>query len=192
MLSDGTIRHLLSLGRITVTDPVTGEDCWSHRRVQPASLDVTLGDEFLSLQHGFVDTIDPKADNTDLWYKTVATDADPFILDPGEFALGTTHEVIGLSESLIARVEGKSSVGRMGTLIHITAGFVDPGFVGQITLELANVSSLPIKLYPGMPIGQLAFERLDRPADQPYAGKYVGQRGPVASRYHLNWNGTSW
>lgn len=192
MLSDGTIRQLLTYGLITVTDPETGEDCWEDRRIQPASLDVTLGAEFLVLDEELLDVIDPKVNNTGAWYTAVATDTDPFVLHPGEFALGTTHEVIGLSEGLIARVEGKSSIGRMGTLIHVTAGFVDPGFEGQVTLELHNVASLPIKLYPGMPIGQLAFERLDSPAEEPYHGKYLGQRGPVASRYHLNWDGADW
>ncbi len=118
-----------------------------------------------------------------------ATPDDPFILHPGEFVLGATAEVIGLADDIVARLEGKSSLGRIGLLIHSTAGFIDPGFNGQVTLELSNVANLPIAIYPGMKIGQVSFYQLSTPAENPYGSagagsKYQGQRGPTASRVH--------
>ena len=108
----------------------------------------------------------------------------PFILHPGEFVLGTTLERIGIPNDLVARLEGKSSLGRLGLLIHSTAGYIDPGWFGDITLELSNVSRLPITIYAGMRIGQLSFQQLTTPVDNPYSGKYQGQEGPTASRAH--------
>ena len=185
ILSDGTIRRLLAEGRLIV-DPI------EPGQVQPASVDVRLGEEFLVFRNHTAEVIDPYVKREDLMEKVRVPDGQPFVLHPGEFVLGTTLESIGLPDDLVARVEGKSSLGRLGLLIHATAGFVDPGWTrGQITLELSNVATLPIKLWPGMRIGQLSFHCLDAPAERPYGhpdlgSKYVGQRGPVASQYQQN------
>jgi dCTP deaminase len=155
-------------------------------------VDVRLGDSFLVFRNHSVEVIDPFERPADLMERVDVRQGEPFILHPGEFVLGTTVEAIGLPDHLVARVEGKSSLGRLGLLIHATAGFVDPGWSrGQITLELSNVATLPIKLTPGMRIGQLSFHTLDRPAERPYGhpalnSKYVGQVGPVASQYQRN------
>jgi dCTP deaminase len=114
-----------------------------------------------------------------------------FILHPGEFVLGSTLELVTLPDDIVARLEGKSSLGRLGLLIHSTAGFVDPGWNGHLTLELSNVATLPIALYPGMKIGQISFLRMTTAAENPYgsgavSSKYQGQRGPTPSRYYLN------
>jgi dCTP deaminase len=139
--------------------------------------------------------IDPAADQSDLTRVVEADGEDPFILHPGEFVLGSTYEVVSLPDDVAARVEGKSSLGRLGLLTHATAGFVDPGFSGHVTLELANVATLPIKLYPGMKIGQLCFFRLSSPAEHPYGSekygsRYQGQRGPTPSRSYANFHRT--
>ena len=182
ILSDGTLVELLASGRLVV-DPLDAS------AVQPASIDVRLGGEFLVFRNHTRDVIDPYDRPSDLMERVTTADGQPFVLHPGEFVLGTTLEAIGLPDDLVARVEGKSSLGRLGLLIHATAGFVDPGWPrGQITLELSNVATLPIRLWPGMRVGQLSFSRLDAPARRPYgspglASKYAGQRGPVASRY---------
>lgn len=185
ILSDGTIRELLASGDL-ILDPI------EEGQIQPASVDVRLGDEFLVFRNHTREVIDPYDKPTDLM-EAVCVGADrPFILHPGEFVLGTTLEAIGLPDDLVARVEGKSSLGRLGLLIHATAGFVDPGWPrGQITLELSNVATLPIKLWPGMRVGQLSFHRLDKASQRPYGhpglnSKYVGQAGPVASKYDGN------
>lgn len=185
ILSDGTIRRLLAAGTLVV-DPI------EPSQVQPASVDVRLGSEFLVFRNHTAEVIDPFDRRSDLMEKVAVGDGDAFVLHPGEFVLGTTLEAIGLPDDLVARVEGKSSLGRLGLLIHATAGFVDPGWKrGQITLELSNVATLPIKLWPGMRIGQLSFHTLDAPAERPYGhpdlgSKYVGQQGPVASQYQGN------
>lgn len=185
ILSDGTIRALLAEGSLVI-DPMLPE------QVQPASVDVRLGDAFLVFRNHSAEVIDPFDSPSDLMETIHVAEGDAFILHPGEFVLGTTTEAIGLPDDLVARVEGKSSLGRLGLLIHATAGFVDPGWPrGQITLELSNVATLPIKLWPGMKIGQLSFHRLDAPAERPYGhpelnSKYVGQSGPVASQYQRN------
>lgn len=181
ILSDGTIRDLLASGRL-VLEPIEGD------QIQPASVDVRLGDRFLVFRNHTLASIDPYAIPAELMQPVRVDDEHPFILHPGEFVLGSTIERVGMPEDLVARVEGKSSLGRVGLLIHATAGFVDPGFTGQITLELSNVSPLPVKLWPGMRIGQLSFHRLDRPAERAYGhpalgSRYQGQGGPVGSRY---------
>ena len=185
ILSDGTIRRLLDEGRLII-DPI--EDA----QIQPASVDVRLGPEFLVFRNHTTEVIDPYDKPADLNERVRVPDGTAFILHPGEFVLATTVEAIGLPDDLVARVEGKSSLGRLGLLIHATAGFVDPGWPrGQITLELSNVATLPIKLWPGMRIGQLSFHTLDAPAERPYGhvdlnSKYVGQSGPMASQYAQN------
>jgi dCTP deaminase len=160
--------------------------------MQPSSIDVRLDRYFRVLNNHLYTHIDPAVQQDDLTSSVEVADGEAFVLHPGEFVLGTTLEAIGLPDDLVARVEGKSSLGRLGLLIHATAGFVDPGWTrGQITLELSNVATLPIKLWPGMRIGQLSFHCLDAPAERPYGhpdlgSKYVGQRGPVASQYQQN------
>jgi dCTP deaminase len=140
--------------------------------------------------------IDPAEDQADLTREVVVEgESEPFILHPGEFALGSTYEVVGLPDDIAARVEGKSSLGRLGLLTHATAGFIDPGFTGHVTLELANVATLPIKLWPGMKIGQLCFFRLSSAAEHPYGSekygsRYQGQRGPTPSRSFQNFHRT--
>lgn len=181
ILSDGSIRRALADGRLII-DPI--EDS----QIQPASVDVRLSDQFLVFRNHSVVVIDPY-ERRDLSETVRVAGGQAFVLHPGEFALGSTVEEIGLPADLVARVEGKSSLGRLGLLIHATAGFVDPGWPrGQITLELSNVATLPIKLWPGMRIGQLSFHTLDAPALRPYGhrdlhSKYVSQHGPTASRY---------
>ncbi|MBI2684114.1 MAG: dCTP deaminase [Actinobacteria bacterium] len=181
ILSDGTIRELLATGRLSIA-PIEPD------QVQPASVDVRLGDRFLVFRNHTIASIDPFATSPDLMQTVQVAAGEPFILHPGEFVLGSTLEVVTLPDDLVARVEGKSSLGRLGLLIHATAGFVDPGFSGQVTLEFSNVSPLPIKLWPLMRIGQLSFQHLDRPCERPYGhpelgSKYAGQLGPVGSRY---------
>lgn len=185
ILSDGTIRALLADGSLVI-EPLEPD------QVQPASVDVRLGDSFLVFRNHSAEVIDPFDRPSDLMERIDVPEGSAFVLHPGEFVLGTTLEAIGLPDDLVARVEGKSSLGRLGLLIHATAGFVDPGWTkGQITLELSNVATLPIKLWPGMRIGQLSFHRLDAAAQRPYGhpelnSKYVGQTGPVASQYQRN------
>jgi len=185
ILSDGSIRRLLAEGRL-VLDPL--ED----GQIQPASVDVRLGSRFLVFRNHTAEVIDPFDKPAHLMEEVAVAEGEAFVLHPGEFVLGTTVEAIGLPDDLVARVEGKSSLGRLGLLIHATAGFVDPGWKrGQITLELSNVATLPIKLWPGMRVGQLSFHTLDAPAQRPYGhpalnSKYVSQDGPVASRYAAN------
>jgi dCTP deaminase len=185
ILSDGSIRREIDNGRLII-DPL------EQQQIQPASVDVRLGDEFLVFRNHTCEVIDPFDKPADLMENVIMADGQAFILHPGEFVLGTTLEAIGLPDDIVARVEGKSSLGRLGLLIHATAGFVDPGWTrGQITLELSNVATLPIKLWPGMKIGQLSFHTLDAPAERPYGhpdlnSKYVGQSGPVASQYQKN------
>ena len=157
--------------------------------LQPASIDVRLSRFFLTFESHRHAVIDPAADQPDLTQEIVADDGAPFILHPGEFVLGSTYETVELPDDIAGRIEGKSSLGRLGLLTHATAGFIDPGFSGTITLELASVATLPILLYPGMKIGQLCFFRLSSPARAPYgsaaAGShYQGQRGPTPSRSH--------
>lgn len=184
ILSDRTIRECLTDGRITI-DPL------ADSAVQPSSVDVCLDHRFLVFRNHTRGLIDVKQDLSDLTEPVEASAGDPFILHPGEFVLGSTLERIALPDDLVGRLEGKSSLGRLGLLIHSTAGFIDAGWDGQITLELSNVASLPITLYPGMKIGQVSFMQMTTPAENPYGSgaigsKYQGQVGPRPSQYWKN------
>ena len=184
ILSDRTIREQLDLGRISI-DPL------DRSFIQPSSVDLRLDHRFLVFKNHTMPVIDVKKDLTELTAPIEASDDKPFILHPGEFVLGSTLERVHLPDDLVARLDGKSSLGRLGLLIHSTAGFIDAGFDGQITLELANVANLPITLYPGMKIGQISFMQMTTPADNPYGSgalgsKYQGQEGPKPSRYWEN------
>ncbi|MGH3329892.1 MAG: dCTP deaminase [Nocardioidaceae bacterium] len=164
--------------------------------VQPSSVDVRLDRFFRVFENHKYPHIDPAADQPDLTRMVEPEGDEPFILHPGEFVLGSTYEVITLPDDVAARLEGKSSLGRLGLLTHSTAGFIDPGFSGHVTLELSNVATLPIKLWPGMKIGQLCFFRLSSPAEHPYGSakygsRYQGQRGPTPSRSFQNFHRTS-
>jgi dCTP deaminase len=183
VLSDRTIRRLLDEGRIEI-------DPYDESLLQPSSVDVRV-DRYFRVFHNarypFIDVREPQEDLTEL----LEADTGPFILHPGEFVLGSTLERIRLPDDLVARLEGKSSLGRLGLLIHSTAGFIDPGWDGHVTLELSNVANLPITIYPGMKIGQLSFVQLSEPAESPYGSgglgsKYQGQKGPTPSRYWQN------
>ena len=189
ILSDGTIRRALAEGRIGV-DPL-GDDA-----IQPASIDVRLAPQFRVFANHRYSVIDVQAEQPDLTELVEATDDEPFVLHPGEFVLGATLERITLAADVVARLEGKSSLARLGLVIHSTAGFIDAGFDGDVTLELSNVATLPILLRPGMRIAQFAFFALDQPAERPYGhgasgSRYQGQRGPTASRYHLGADGAA-
>lgn len=184
ILSDRTIREQLASGRIEI-DPLD-ESC-----IQPSSIDLTLDPRFLVFRNHTRGVIDVKVDLTDLYEMVTVPDDEAFILHPGEFVLGATYERVAVPDDLVARLEGKSSLGRLGLLIHSTAGYVDAGFDGQITLELSNVASLPITLYPKMKIGQVSFVQMTTPADNPYGSgvlgsKYKGQQGPTPSQYWKN------
>jgi dCTP deaminase len=182
ILSDRDIRAELSAGRIVI-DPL------GEHAIQPSSVDLRVDASFRVFANHRYPYIDVRTDQPDLTELVEVCIGEPFILHPGEFVLGSTYERVTLPDTLVARLEGKSSLGRLGLLVHATAGFVDPGFSGALTLELSNVSNLPIAIYPRMAIGQVAFFRLSSPAEQPYGvqalgSKYQGQRGPTASRYH--------
>ena len=160
--------------------------------VQPSSIDVRLDRFFRVFNNHLYTHIDPAEQQDDLTSMVEVADGQPFVLHPGEFVLASTLEVITLGDQLAGRLEGKSSLGRLGLLTHSTAGFTDPGFSGHVTLELSNVANLPIRLWPGMKIGQLCIFRLSSPAEHPYGAavygsRYQGQRGPTASRSYLNW-----
>ena len=161
--------------------------------IQPSSIDLRVGTELRVFENHKYSHIDPKSPQEDLTTLVKASLEEPFILHPGEFVLGTTYEKVALSNKIVARLEGKSSLGRIGLLIHSTAGFVDPGFSGFLTLELSNVSNLPIKIYPEMKIGQISFYYLHSPSeakygDETYGSKYQGQEGPTPSRSHNDFN----
>jgi dCTP deaminase len=184
VLSDRTIRRLLDQGQIEI-------DPYDASLLQPSSVDVRV-DRFFRVFHNarypYIDVKQPQEDLTEL---VEMEDGAPFILHPGEFALASTLERIRLPDDLVARLEGKSSLGRLGLLIHSTAGFIDPGWDGHVTLELSNVANLPITIYPEMKIGQLSFVQLSEPAETPYGSgelgsKYQGQQGPTPSRYYEN------
>ena len=186
ILSDRSLREAIAAGRI-VLDPLD-ESC-----IQPSSIDLKVGNLFRVFRNHTAGVIDVKQDLEDLTELITIPDDGVFMLHPGEFVLGSTLERVGVPDDLVARVEGKSSLGRLGLLIHSTAGFVDAGFDGHITLELSNVASLPITIYPRMKIGQVSFMTMTTPADQPYGkgargSKYQGQRGPTPSRYFENFN----
>jgi len=188
LLSDRDIKAELGAGRIAL-------EPYEPEMVQPSSIDVRLDRFFRLFDNHKYPFIDPAEDQPELT-RFVEVDAEqPFILHPGEFVLGSTFEMVSLPDDVAARLEGKSSLGRLGLLTHSTAGFIDPGFSGHVTLELSNVATLPIKLWPGMKIGQMCFFRLSSAAERPYgsaeyASRYQGQRGPTASRSHLNFHRT--
>ncbi|HEY2645069.1 MAG TPA: dCTP deaminase [Galbitalea sp.] len=186
LLSDRDIREQLESGRVGLEPLELG-------MIQPSSIDVRLDKYFRLFNNHKYPFIDPREDQSELTQLVEVKDGEPFILHPGEFVLGSTYELVTLPDDIAARLEGKSSLGRLGLLTHSTAGFVDPGFSGHVTLELSNVATLPIKLWPGMKIGQLCFIRLTSPAEKPYgsaeySSRYQGQRGPTASRSHLNFH----
>ena len=166
-------------------------DPLDERCIQPSSIDVKVSNLFRVFRNHTAGIIDVKQDLEDLTEMVVVDPDGVFMLHPGEFVLGSTLERITVPDDLVARIEGKSSLGRLGLLIHSTAGFIDAGFDGHITLELSNVASLPITIYPGMKIGQISFVQMTTPAENPYGkgargSKYQGQRGPTPSRYFEN------
>ena len=184
ILSARSIREAIADGRIVI-DPFD-DSC-----VQPSSVDLHLDHRFLVFRNHTMGHIDVRQDLTDLTEQVEVIGDEPFILHPGEFVLGSTSERVALPDDLVARLEGKSSLGRLGLLIHSTAGYVDAGWDGQLTLELSNVASLPITLYAGMKIGQISFVQMTTAADNPYGSgvlgsKYRGQEGPRPSRYWEN------
>jgi dCTP deaminase len=184
VLSDATIRQRIEAGGLLV-------EPYDHLSLQPSSLDVRLDRHFRVFQNTRRAYIDIRENSEDVTEPVSIAAGEPFILHPSEFVLGQTLERFTLPTDLVGRLEGKSSLGRLGLLIHSTAGFVDPGFSGHLTLELSNVSNLPIMLLYGIPIGQISFLQMDRAAETPYGSpkvrsKYQGQDLPTASRYHLN------
>lgn len=188
LLSDRDIHSAVDAGEI-------GLDPWDAQLVQPSSVDVRLDRLFRVFENHRYPVIDPAVEQSELTRLIEVEPDEAFVLHPGEFVLGATYEAVSLGNGLAARLEGKSSLGRLGLLTHSTAGFIDPGFEGHVTLELSNMATLPIKLWPGMKIGQLCFFRLSSPAEHPYGSaaygsRYQGQRGPTASRSHLNFHRT--
>ena len=184
VLSDRTIRSELEAGRIVI-------DPYDETMVQPSSVDVRVDNRFRVFHNARYPYIDVRQPMDDLTEPVQVEGGEPFILHPGEFVLGQTLERVTLPNDLVARLEGKSSLGRLGLLIHSTAGFVDSGFSGNLTLELSNVANLPITIYQGMPIGQISFMRMDGPVERPYGSdragsKYQGQAEPTPSRFYLN------
>lgn len=188
LISDRDIRTEISAERI-VLEP------YDPAMVQPSSVDVRIDRYFRLFDNHKYAHIDPAMDQPELTRLVEVSGDEPFILHPGEFVLGSTYETVTLPDDIAARLEGKSSLGRLGLLTHSTAGFIDPGFSGHVTLELSNMATLPIKLWPGSKIGQLCFFRLTSPSEYPYGtgeygNRYQGQRGPTASRSHLNFHRT--
>jgi dCTP deaminase len=186
LLSDRDLTVELDAGRLTV-------EPYDATMLQPSSIDVRLDRFFRVFDNTRYTHIDPSLRQDELTSLVEANGDDPFVLHPGEFVLGSTFECVGLPDDLAGRLEGKSSLGRLGLLTHSTAGFIDPGFRGHITLELSNVANLPITLWPGMKIGQLCLFRLSSPAEHPYGSaqagsRYQGQRGPTPSRAYLNFH----
>ncbi len=180
LLSDRDIRAEIESGRVTLQP-------FEAAMVQPSSIDVRLDRFFRTFENHRYPHIDPAEEQPELTRLVEPVAGEPFILHPGEFVLASTYEVVTLPDDVAARLEGKSSLGRLGLLTHSTAGFIDPGFSGHVTLELSNVATLPIKLWPGMKIGQLCLFRLSSPAEHPYGSavygsRYQGQRGPTPSR----------
>jgi dCTP deaminase len=188
LLSDRDIRAELDSGRAKI-------DPYDPSMVQPSSVDVRLDRYFRVFENHRYPHIDPAEEQADLTRPVEVEPDDAFILHPGEFVLASTYELFSLPDNLAARLEGKSSLGRLGLLTHSTAGWIDPGFTGHVTLELSNVATLPIKLWPGMKIGQMCLFRTSSPAEYPYGSekygsRYQGQRGPTPSRSYLNFHRT--
>ncbi len=186
LLSDRDIRAQIESKRV-------GVEPFADAMIQPSSVDVRLDKFFRVFENHKYEVIDPSLEQPELTREIIAEDGEAFILHPGEFVLASTYEVITLPDDIAGRLEGKSSLGRLGLLTHSTAGFIDPGFSGHITLELSNVANLPVKLYPGMKIGQLCLINLSSPAEHPYGSaqylnRYQGQRGPTASRSFMNFH----
>jgi len=186
LLSDRDIKAEINAGRVKV-EPFDGA------MIQPSSVDVRLDRFFRVFENHKYSVIDPSIEQPDLTREVAVEAGEEFILHPGEFVLASTYEVITLPDDIAGRLEGKSSLGRLGLLTHSTAGFIDPGFSGHITLELSNVANLPVKLFPGMKIGQLCLIKLSSPAENPYGSalygsRYQGQRGPTASKSWLNFH----
>jgi dCTP deaminase len=184
VLSDRSLREEIDAGRIVI-------DPFDEKCIQPSSLDLRIGNLFRVFRNHTAAVIDVKQNLEDLTELITIPEDGVFMLHPGEFVLGSTLERVGVPNDLVSRVDGKSSLGRLGLIIHSTAGFIDPGFEGHITLELTNIATLPITLYPRMKIGQVSFMRMTTPADKPYGSgargsKYQGQRGPTPSRYWEN------
>lgn len=184
ILSDVTIREAIAAGRIVIEPMMDGA-------IQPSSVDLRIDRYFRVFRNDTTPFIDPKEPQEDLTELVEVRDPHAFILHPGEFVLASTLERVVLPDDLAARLDGKSSLGRLGLLTHATAGFVDAGFDGHLTLELSNVANLPIALYPEMKIGQISFFQMTTPAEHPYGtstagSKYQGQGGPTPSRYYLN------
>jgi dCTP deaminase len=188
LLSDRDIRAEIAAGRVAV-------EPFAESMVQPSSVDVRLDRFFRVFENHKYSVIDPSIEQSELTREVVVEPNEHFILHPGEFVLASTYEIITVPDDIAGRLEGKSSLGRLGLLTHSTAGFIDPGFSGHITLELSNVANLPVKLFPGMKIGQLCLIKLSSPAEHPYgsavyASRYQGQRGPTASRSWINFHQT--
>ncbi|KAA2248430.1 dCTP deaminase [Solihabitans fulvus] len=188
LLSDRDLRKEVESGRL-------GLDPFDVDLLQPSSIDVRLDRFFRVFNNTKYTHIDPSIQQDELTSLVEKEDDEPFVLHPGEFVLGSTFELVSLPDDLAGRLEGKSSLGRLGLLTHSTAGFIDPGFTGHITLELSNVANLPITLWPGMKIGQLCLFRLSSSAEHPYGSaqagsRYQGQRGPTPSRAYLNFHRT--
>ena len=186
LLSDRDIKAEISAGRVKV-EPFDGA------MIQPSSVDVRLDRFFRVFENHKYSVIDPSIEQPDLTREVAVEANEEFILHPGEFVLASTYEIITLPDDIAGRLEGKSSLGRLGLLTHSTAGFIDPGFSGHITLELSNVANLPVKLFPGMKIGQLCLIKLSSPAENPYGSalygsRYQGQRGPTPSKSWLNFH----
>jgi len=181
VLSDGTIRRLVEEGRLRI-------DPWDPEMVQPASVDLKLGGSFRVFHNHRVQTIDLADPPRDLTERVLVEEGDAFVMHPGEFVLGTTLERVELPDDIVARIEGKSSLGRLGLICHATAGFVDPGWEGALTLEITNFNNVPIVLRPGLPIAQLSLMTLDTAAERPYGhpelgSHYHGQSEATESRY---------
>jgi dCTP deaminase len=186
LLSDRDIRAQIESKRV-------GVEPFAESMIQPSSVDVRLDKFFRVFENHKYEVIDPALEQPELTREIIAEDGEAFILHPGEFVLASTYEVITLPDDIAGRLEGKSSLGRLGLLTHSTAGFIDPGFSGHITLELSNVANLPVKLYPGMKIGQLCLIKLSSAAEHPYGSaqylnRYQGQRGPTPSRSFMNFH----
>ena len=186
LLSDRDLRAEIEAGRVAL-------EPYDPAMIQPSSVDVRLDRLFRTFENQRYPHIDPSVEQPDLTRLVETSPDEPFVLHPGEFVLASTYEVITLPDDIAGRLEGKSSLGRLGLLTHSTAGFIDPGFSGHVTLELSNVATLPIMLWPGMKIGQLCLFRLSSPAEHPYGSsvygsRYQGQRGPTPSKSYLNFH----
>ena len=186
LLSDRDIKQESASGRVKL-------EPYSEDMVQPASVDIRLDRFFRTFENHKYQFIDPREDQQDMTRLVEVDASEPFVLHPGEFVLGSTFEVVTLPDDIAARVEGKSSLGRLGLLTHATAGFIDPGFSGHVTLELSNVSNLPVTLWPGMKIGQLCFIKMSSASEHPYGSnvygsRYQNQRGPTPSRSFQNFH----